>query len=292
MNSPQSTFASTTDPSTDGPQSPQPQSTTNVMLVDDHQVIASGLQHHLPDANMDLIGWSSSLKPAMQMLRGEMNTATPSNLDDSPPPKRHRRRPRNRDRWEIYCPQWRSAPNIVPNVDILVVDARLQDEDGFSLITSLRQELQETKFVVITGSENLTHVGRAIASGAVDLLRKRDTMKRLCGQLRRVADNLPQNDSSIFPPMRRLLNADDSASKYDMEITNRELQVLRHLCLGLSNAEIATSMAISVETVKEHVQNLLRKLNVADRTAAAVLGLRRRVLPNSLVELQSPDWRR
>jgi DNA-binding NarL/FixJ family response regulator len=53
-------------------------------------------------------------------------------------------------------------------------------------------------------------------------------------------------------------------------VTPREEQVLRHVALGLSNDEIARSLQISVETVKEHVQNLLRKLAVNDRTQAAV----------------------
>ena len=53
-------------------------------------------------------------------------------------------------------------------------------------------------------------------------------------------------------------------------LTSREAQVLRHVALGLSNKEIARSLAISVETVKEHVQNILRKVKATDRTAAAV----------------------
>jgi DNA-binding NarL/FixJ family response regulator len=53
------------------------------------------------------------------------------------------------------------------------------------------------------------------------------------------------------------------------------MQVLRHVALGLSNKEIAKSLTISVETVKEHVQNILRKLSVSDRTQAAVWAVRR-----------------
>jgi DNA-binding NarL/FixJ family response regulator len=63
-------------------------------------------------------------------------------------------------------------------------------------------------------------------------------------------------------------------SAVKLPITPRELQVLRHIGYGLSNEEIARSLGISVETVKEHVQNLLRKLKVHDRTAAAVLAVR------------------
>ena len=59
-----------------------------------------------------------------------------------------------------------------------------------------------------------------------------------------------------------------------MPLTARETQVLRQITMGLSNQEIADALKISVETVKEHVQNLLRKLSVNDRTQAAVWALR------------------
>ena len=60
----------------------------------------------------------------------------------------------------------------------------------------------------------------------------------------------------------------------DVPLTPRETQVLRLVAMGLSNQEIADSLAISIETVKEHVQNMLRKLSVGDRTQAAVWAIR------------------
>ena len=60
----------------------------------------------------------------------------------------------------------------------------------------------------------------------------------------------------------------------DAKLTPREGEVLSHVAYGLSNDEIARSLRISVETVKEHVQNLLRKLGVNDRTQAAVWAVR------------------
>jgi DNA-binding NarL/FixJ family response regulator len=61
----------------------------------------------------------------------------------------------------------------------------------------------------------------------------------------------------------------------DVPLTPRESQVLRHVALGLSNREIAHSLDIGVETVKEHVQNVLRKIAVNDRTQAAVWAVRK-----------------
>jgi DNA-binding NarL/FixJ family response regulator len=61
----------------------------------------------------------------------------------------------------------------------------------------------------------------------------------------------------------------------EVPLTQRETQVLRHLALGLSNKEISRSLSISVETVKEHVQHLLRKIKATDRTQAAVWAVRK-----------------
>ena len=80
------------------------------------------------------------------------------------------------------------------------------------------------------------------------------------GELRRVATTMAN----------RVVTPDP-----DVPLTQREMQVLRHVALGLSNKEIAQSLTISVETVKEHVQNILRELAVNDRTQAAVWAVRR-----------------
>ena len=61
-------------------------------------------------------------------------------------------------------------------------------------------------------------------------------------------------------------------------LTNRETQVLRHVSMGLSNREVGKSLGISVETVKEHVQNILRKLDVNDRTQAAVWAVKKALI--------------
>jgi DNA-binding NarL/FixJ family response regulator len=66
----------------------------------------------------------------------------------------------------------------------------------------------------------------------------------------------------------------EAATQGGVQLTPRETQVLRLVAMGLSNQEIADSLEISVETVKEHVQNLLRKISLNDRTQAAVWALR------------------
>ena len=63
-----------------------------------------------------------------------------------------------------------------------------------------------------------------------------------------------------------------------VDLTNRETQVLRHVSMGLSNREIGKSLGISIETVKEHMQKILRKLDVNDRTQAAVWAVRNKLI--------------
>ena len=89
--------------------------------------------------------------------------------------------------------------------------------------------------------------------------------------MRRAAAKEPAPDSSMLRRIQvTMQKRKDRADSKEIPLTNRELQVLRHIALGLSNKEIGTSLSISVETVKEHVQNILRKLDSTDRTAAAV----------------------
>ena len=81
---------------------------------------------------------------------------------------------------------------------------------------------------------------------------------------------VPLADLSLYAKIAASMESRDARAPRDSGLTPREEQVLRHVAFGLSNDEIARSLQISVETVKEHVQNLLRKLNVNDRTQAAV----------------------
>jgi DNA-binding NarL/FixJ family response regulator len=83
---------------------------------------------------------------------------------------------------------------------------------------------------------------------------------------------------SSFGELRRVAGTMATRQKQEdaeIALTQRETQVLRHLALGLSNKEIGRSLSISIETVKEHVQHLLRKINATDRTQAAVWAVRR-----------------
>jgi len=93
--------------------------------------------------------------------------------------------------------------------------------------------------------------------------------------INRAHTGLPPETDSIMGKVRNTMARRRPTYDEDIPLTNREVQVLRHVALGLSNREIGRSLDISIETVKEHVQNILRKLEAGDRTEAAVWAVKK-----------------
>lgn len=155
--------------------------------------------------------------------------------------------------------------------DVLLLDVRLGDEDGLTALEQIRETDPELSVVVISTYDNPTYVARAIALRASDYILKDSTRAEMLNAIRRAASKEKPSDASILLRVQATMSKrKDRSDSKDIPLTNRELQVLRHIALGLSNKEIGNSLQISVETVKEHVQNILRKLDASDRTAAAV----------------------
>lgn len=155
--------------------------------------------------------------------------------------------------------------------DVLVLDVRLGNEDGLLVIDQLQSQGAMIPVVVFSNYDNPTYVARTIALGGRDYLLKDAAPEMILDTIRRAASNqAPAENSYLRQVQSTLQKRKDRADSREIPLTNRELQVLRHIAFGLSNKEIGASLAISVETVKEHVQNILRKLDSADRTAAAV----------------------
>ena len=159
--------------------------------------------------------------------------------------------------------------------DVVLLDIRMAGKDGLGALEKIRKDMPGVRCVMLSTFDNPTYVARAVAAGAHDYMLKGCTRAELitsitgaaagqlpvrAGEMRRVATTMANR---VGPP------------DPDIPLTQRETQVLRHMALGLSNKEIAQSLTISVETVKEHVQNILRKIAVTDRTQAAVWAVRR-----------------
>lgn len=158
--------------------------------------------------------------------------------------------------------------------DIVLMDIRMDKSDGLQALKNIREHCPDARVMILSTYDNPTYVARSVALGAKDYMLKGTSRDVLLARIRAVAADQPPSEDSILHSVKSVMSQRKSDAP-ELPLTNRELQVLRHLALGLSNREIGQSLEISVETVKEHVQNVLRKINAVDRTQAAVWAVKR-----------------
>jgi DNA-binding NarL/FixJ family response regulator len=127
---------------------------------------------------------------------------------------------------------------------------------------------------MLSAFDNPTYVARAVAAGAHDYLLKTISRADLIAAVTSAAAGEHATRSGELRRVAGQMSHRDKQPVAGVPLTPRETQVLRLVAMGLSNQEIADSLEISIETVKEHVQNMLRKLGLGDRTQAAVWALR------------------
>jgi DNA-binding NarL/FixJ family response regulator len=167
---------------------------------------------------------------------------------------------------------------------VLLLDARLaagDARDGLAALEPIRTGSPTTRAVLFSASDNPTYVARAVALGATDFLPKTAGRKVVVAAVRAAAGNSSRPSPRMARIAANLTRTEGDAgldASYGAKsgLSRREWQIVRHLAYGLSNREIALSLKIHFETVKEHVKNAMKKLHVTDRTQAAVWALRNR----------------
>lgn len=163
----------------------------------------------------------------------------------------------------------RHRPNVV------LLDVRMPGADGLAVLGQLRTELPGSAVVMFSSYDNPTYIARAVALGAAGYLVKNASRDDIIGAIRRAAAGEALWSREGLRRVTGALSTPRAPTELDAPLTKRESEVLKQLALGLSNKEIAQALEISYETVKEHVQHILRKLAVADRTQAAVWAVRK-----------------
>jgi DNA-binding NarL/FixJ family response regulator len=158
---------------------------------------------------------------------------------------------------------------------VLLMDVMMPDTDGLDALEKLREQSPQTRVVMMSAHDNPTYVARSVALGADGFVLKDASGEEIIAAVQGAArGEAPPADSKLNEIKQLLATRLDPVAD-EVPLTKREYQVLRHLAFGLSNREIGRSLNISIETVKEHVQNILRKLDAADRTEAAVWAVKR-----------------
>jgi len=165
--------------------------------------------------------------------------------------------------------------------DVLLLDINMPNMNGLQVLQYLRESKKKVKVLILTIHNEVEYLVRAVEIG-VDGYVLKDSDSSL---LKKAIFSVYRGETFIQPELAPMLKVKlDERNNYfnnvDDALTKREIEVLKLLAEGLFNKEIAYMLAISEKTVKNHVSNIFKKINVSDRTQAAVYAIK-----NNLVEL-------
>jgi DNA-binding NarL/FixJ family response regulator len=154
--------------------------------------------------------------------------------------------------------------------DVILAEVRLPDISGIEAMIAIRDEFPNARFIILTGFARDNEIRRSLAAGARAYMLKSMPSSELIDVIRQVH----AGKKKIPTPIAATL-----AEHYSDELlSNREVEVLRHLVDGKRNRDIAEKLFIAEETVKAHMKHILTKLGANDRTQALAIALQRGVI--------------
>jgi NarL family two-component system response regulator LiaR len=162
--------------------------------------------------------------------------------------------------------------------DVVLMDMLMPEMNGVDTTQAIRRQHPQVQVLVLTSFYDQDLVGRAMRAGAIGYLVKGVSADELADAIRAARAG---RSTLSTEAVQALVQAADSASKLGADLSDREREVLALLAEGLSNAEIAQRLTISISTVKYHVHGILSKLGAASRAEAVVLALQHNLIPKS-----------
>jgi DNA-binding NarL/FixJ family response regulator len=206
-----------------------------VLLVDDHDLFRTGLKNLLAEQGLKVAGEAASGDVALRLV-GEL------------------------------------AP------DVVIMDLNMPGISGVDTIREITASAPLARVVVLTISDDDADVVNAVMAGACGYLLKDASVDQLIAGIRAAAAGESLISPQIAAKMLQLLRAQrsdtDAAETIRAELSDREIQVLKLIANGKDNAEIARQLFISPKTVKNHISNILMKLQIENRIQAAVYAVR------------------
>jgi DNA-binding NarL/FixJ family response regulator len=214
-----------------------------VLIVDDHQIFRHGLRDSMSlDEDIEVVGEASDGEMALQLAR----TLSPR---------------------------------------VVLTDVNLPGLNGLQLVQRIRKEVPGVRAVVLTAYDDEEQLYHAIRSGAYAYFSKEVSPSRIVEVVRQVSQGQyvvgekVMAEQEIAPWLLRAserfaITTGDELQEAFVPLSPREMEIIRYITRGLSNKMIAHQLGISHQTVKNHMTSILRKLDVEDRTQAAIYAIR------------------
>jgi DNA-binding NarL/FixJ family response regulator len=206
-----------------------------VVVVDDHDLFRTGLKNLLEEQGVNVVGEAPNGQTAIRL-----------------------------------------ASDLAP--DVVVMDLNMPGLTGVETTRQLAGIAPLTRVVVLTISADDDDVMDAVMAGACGYLLKDSSIQDLIAGIRAAAagESLisPQIASKVLRRLRSQSTSEDAAATIRAELSDREIEVLKLIANGKDNAQIARELFISPKTVKNHISNILMKLQIENRIQAAVYAVR------------------
>lgn len=170
------------------------------------------------------------------------------------------------DKLDVYKP------------DVLLLDINMPNMNGLDVLKELKARKSKVKVLVLTVHNEMEYLMKAVDIGINGYVLKDSESAELKKAIRAIIDGETYIKPSLIPALNaKRLERNEDEKKID-SLTRRELEVLKLLAIGMYNKEVAEKLEISERTVKNHVSNIFKKLEVTDRTQAAVFAIRNNLI--------------
>jgi NarL family two-component system response regulator LiaR len=162
---------------------------------------------------------------------------------------------------------------------VVLLDLFLPGQDGLGVLAQIKQDRPAAEVLMLTSSQDDQHLLAAIHAGALAYLPKTAGVDQVVTAVRAAARGESVLEPRIAARLVREVRQAAAGRRPLEQLSSRELEVLAALARGRANRQIARTLQIGEETVKAHVSSILAKLQLADRTQAAIFGLQQRLVP-------------
>ena len=162
--------------------------------------------------------------------------------------------------------------------DVLLLDVNMPNKNGIETLKELKAKKSSVKVLILTVHNEVEYLLKAIELGVDGYILKDSGSKELKQAINRVVLGESYIQPDLIPSLNaKLIRRDADREKVDA-LTKREIEVLKQVASGMFNKEIANHLDISERTVKNHISNIFKKIEVSDRTQAAVFAIKNNII--------------